>query len=111
MDWPAWLAAAGAPQIDGNNGLKFENAALAYQAAADQLGVMVALDAFVRDDLASGRLVAPFALRVPTRGAYYLAWRDDAPQPERVKAFEAWIVQEAEAMEATSAAVPSLSRA
>jgi LysR family glycine cleavage system transcriptional activator len=105
-DWPAWLAAAGAPQIDGNNGLKFENAALAYQAAADQLGVMVALDAFVRDDLASGRLVAPFALRVPTRGAYYLAWRDDAPQPERVKAFEAWIVQEAELMEASPATVP-----
>ncbi|WP_269474992.1 hypothetical protein [Variovorax sp. PBL-H6] len=26
---------------------------------------MVALDAFVRDDLASGRLVAPFALRLP----------------------------------------------
>ena len=97
-DWPAWLAAAGAPQIDGNSGLKFENAALAYQAAADQLGVMVALDAFVRDDLASGRLVAPFALQVETHGAYYLAYRGEAPLPERVQAFEAWIVQEAEAM-------------
>lgn len=97
-DWPAWLAAAGAPQIDGNGGLRFENAALAYQAAADQLGVMVALDAFVRDDLASGRLVAPFALKVPTAGAYYLAWRDQEPRPERVHAFEDWIVKEAEAM-------------
>ncbi|WP_179106932.1 transcriptional regulator GcvA [Variovorax sp. KK3] len=98
-DWPAWLAAAGAPQIDGNGGLKFENAALAYQAAADQLGVTVALDAFVRDDLATGRLVAPFALRVATRGAYYLAWRDQAQQPERVRAFDEWIVDEAQAME------------
>jgi LysR family glycine cleavage system transcriptional activator len=97
-DWPAWLAAAGAQQIDGNGGLKFENAALAYQAAIDRLGVMVALDAFVRDDLAAGRLVAPFALRVPTAGAYYLAYRDDAPPAERVRAFEAWIVQEAQAM-------------
>jgi len=35
---------------------------------------------------------------VATRGAYYLAWRADAPQPERVKAFEAWVVQEAEAV-------------
>jgi LysR family transcriptional regulator, glycine cleavage system transcriptional activator len=101
-DWPAWLAAAGAPQIDGNSGLKFENAALAYQAAADQLGVMVALHAFVRDDLASGRLVAPFPLQVETPGAYYLAWRSDAPQPERVQAFEAWIVQEAAAMAGAS---------
>ena len=32
-----------ARQIDGNSGLKFENAALAYQAAIDRLGVMVAL--------------------------------------------------------------------
>jgi LysR family glycine cleavage system transcriptional activator len=98
-DWPAWLAAAGAPQIDGNSGLRFENAALAYQAAADQLGVMVALDAFVRDDLAAGRLVAPFALKLRTEGAYYLAWRDQAPLPERVRAFEDWIAKEAEAME------------
>lgn len=98
-DWPAWLAAAGATGIDGNSGLKFENAALAYQAATDQLGVMVALRAFVRDDLAAGRLVAPLALEVETQGAYYLAYRSGQPLPERVQAFEAWIVQEAEAME------------
>ena len=72
-DWPAWLAAAGARGVDGNSGLKFENAALAYQAAADRLGVIVAQLPFVRDDLRTGRLVAPFALRVPTAGAYYLA--------------------------------------
>ena len=46
-DWPAWLAAAGVPQIDGNSGLKFENAALAYQAAIDELGVMIAQRALV----------------------------------------------------------------
>jgi len=32
--------AAGTTNIDGNSGLKFENAALAYQAAIDELGVM-----------------------------------------------------------------------
>jgi LysR family glycine cleavage system transcriptional activator len=59
------------------------------------VGALVALGG---DDRASARLVAPFALRVATRGAYYLAWRADAPQLERVKAFEAWVVQEAEAV-------------
>src|ERR1700712_946290 len=34
-DWPTWLNAAGEPGINGNNGLKFENAALACQAAVD----------------------------------------------------------------------------
>ncbi|MES3000493.1 MAG: transcriptional regulator GcvA [Pseudomonadota bacterium] len=94
-DWPAWLAAAGARGVDGNSGLKFENAALAYQAAADKLGVIVALLPFVRDDLAAGRLVAPFALEVPTEGAYYLAYPTREPKPKRVLDFEEWIVAEA----------------
>jgi LysR family glycine cleavage system transcriptional activator len=98
-DWPTWLAAAGAEGIDGNSGLKFENAALAYQAAIDQLGVMVALLPFVRDDLASGRLVAPLDLKVPIEGSYYLAYPPRMP-PRSVLDFEEWIVSEAEAEQA-----------
>ena len=93
-DWPTWLAAAGVDAVNGNNGLKFENAALAYQAAVDQLGVMVALLPFVRDDLASGRLVAPLDLKVPAEGAYYLAYPAQSP-PQRVRDFEEWVVSEA----------------
>jgi LysR family glycine cleavage system transcriptional activator len=95
-DWPAWLAAAGVSGIDGNSGLKFENAALAYQAAADRLGVMVAVQAFVREELSTGRLVAPLGLEVRTAGAYYLSYPSNRPLPEHVQAFEAWIVGEAE---------------
>jgi LysR family glycine cleavage system transcriptional activator len=98
-DWPAWLAAAGAKRVDGNSGLKFENAALAYQAAVDQLGVIVALLPFVRDDLAAGRLVAPFDLRVPTEGAYYMVYPPRPVQPQRLRDFEAWIVAEAQAVD------------
>lgn len=98
-DWQTWLAAAGATDIDTRRGLKFENAAMAYQAAAEELGVMVGLLAFVRDDLASGRLVAPFDLRVPTEGGYFMAWRTDRPAPQRVRDFESWIAAEAAAGE------------
>lgn len=99
-DWPTWLVAAGAKGVDGNSGLKFENAALAYQAAADQLGVIVALMPFVRDDLAAGRLVAPFELQLQTAGAYYLLYPTREPQPKRVTDFVAWIVEEAQAVDA-----------
>lgn len=98
-DWQTWLKAAGAEDIDTRRGLKFENAAMAYQAAAEELGVMMGLLAFVRDDLASGRLVAPFALRVPTEGGYFMAWRADRPVPQRVRDFENWIAAEAAASE------------
>jgi LysR family glycine cleavage system transcriptional activator len=95
LDWPTWLAAAKVSGIDGNSGLKFENAALAYQAATDQLGVMIAQLALVEDDLRAGRLVAPLKLRVPTRGGYYLQFRTDRAKPARVRLFEEWIVGEA----------------
>jgi LysR family glycine cleavage system transcriptional activator len=93
-DWPTWLAAAGEDAVNGNNGLKFENAALAYQAAVDQLGVTIAVLPFVRDDLASGRLVAPLDLRVPAESSYYLAYPAQSP-PQRVRDFEEWVVSEA----------------
>ena len=94
LDWPTWLAAAGINEIDGNSGLKFENSALAYPATIDELGVVVAQRAFVDEDLRTGRLVAPLALRVPTEGAYYLAYPADRPRPPRVEAFEDWLMSE-----------------
>ena len=96
-DWPAWLRAAGVPHIDGNSGLKFENAALAYQAAIDELGVMIAQRALVEDDLRSGRLVAPIARPLKMSGGYYLAYPPDRPRSSRVAAFEEWVVGQAAA--------------
>jgi LysR family transcriptional regulator, glycine cleavage system transcriptional activator len=94
-DWPTWLAAARVDGIDGNNGIKVENSALAYQAAIDGLGVVIAQRSFVDDDLRSGRLVAPFALQVPGDGSYYLGYPGDRPKSEGVSAFETWILREA----------------
>jgi LysR family transcriptional regulator, glycine cleavage system transcriptional activator len=99
LDWPAWLAAAHVEHIDGNRGLKFENAALAYQAAIDELGIMVAQYALVEDDLAAGRLVAPFPARVATGRGYYMASHPNREQTERVKAFADWILREADIVE------------
>ncbi len=95
FDWPSWLAATAATGIDGNSGLKFENAALAYQAAIDELGVMMAQWVFVEDDLRTGRLVAPLALRVHTTRAYFLACHPNRMQPARLQAFEDWVLKEA----------------
>ncbi len=90
-DWPDWLKAAGVPEIDGNSGLKFENSALAYQAAIDELGIVMAQHAFVEDDLRTGRLVAPLQMRVPTGLAYFIAYPKARPPSAKVQAFETWI--------------------
>ena len=98
-DWPIWLAAAGVAEIDGNDGLKFENSALAYQAAIDEVGIVVAQRAFVEEDLRAGRLVEVFDLRAPTANAYYLAYPAQQPVSAKVRAFEDWIVGEASRLE------------
>jgi LysR family glycine cleavage system transcriptional activator len=99
QDWQAWLAAVPETGVDGNSGLKFENAALVYQAALDEMGVMVALYAFVEDDLRAGRLISPLPIRVPTKRAYFLACHPDRPKPARLEAFESWVLEEAAQVE------------
>jgi LysR family transcriptional regulator, glycine cleavage system transcriptional activator len=93
-DWPTWLAAAGVAGVDGNNGLKVENSALAYQAALEGVGVVIAQRSFVDDDLRTGRLIAPFSLQVQTDGAYYLGYPAERAKSESVAAFEAWVLRE-----------------
>lgn len=103
-DWPTWLRAAAVTGIDAGNGIKVENSALAYQAAIDGVGVVIAQKSFVADDLANARLVAPFALEVPGDGSYYFGYPAERPKSERVAAFEEWIVREAIRMEERRAA-------
>jgi LysR family glycine cleavage system transcriptional activator len=94
-DWPNWIAAAGIADIDGNDGLKFENSSLAYQAAIDNLGIVMAQKALVADDLATKRLVAPFRLEVVTPGAYYLVYPPRSASLDTVRLFDSWILDEA----------------
>jgi LysR family glycine cleavage system transcriptional activator len=98
-DWPIWLARAGVSDVDGNNGLKFENSALAYQGAIDELGIVMAQRAFVEDDLRAGRLVAPLALRAPTPTSYYLAHPRSRRSTPMIALFERWILDQAAEME------------
>lgn len=90
-DWPMWIEAAGISGLDGNNGLKFENSSLAYQAALDKLGIALAQIALVQDDLNSGRLVRPFDLTVETDNAYYLLYPSRSRNKPTVRAFENWL--------------------
>lgn len=67
--WPDWLGAAGAPDLEPAASLTLDHFYLTLQAALDGLGVAMGPTALVADDLAAGRLVAPFpGVTLPTRG-------------------------------------------
>ena len=56
----------------GRKGPVFEYYGHALQAATDGVGVALGIRPYIDDDLAAGRLVAPFALSVPKGEQWYL---------------------------------------
>jgi LysR family transcriptional regulator, glycine cleavage system transcriptional activator len=93
QDWPLWLAAAGVDQAGFTSaGPKFDSYALTREAAVAGWGVALARTPFVADDLAAGRLVAPFDIRPNLgRGWYFVALK---PAKPAVQVFRAWILAE-----------------
>jgi len=90
-EWPLWLRAAGLKWRPEKRSPRFDTYALALQAAVDGLGVAMALRPYVVDDLAAGRLVAPFRRSVPVGKAWYLLWRPERGDDPALVAFRAWL--------------------
>ncbi len=89
-DWQIWFDAAGLigePAM----GTRLGNAALCYQAAVEGVGVAIAQQEYVADDLASGRLVAPLPLVATTNKGYYLACELGRADTYPLSVFRAWM--------------------
>jgi LysR family glycine cleavage system transcriptional activator len=72
-DWRLWLTAAGLPtDISKQPGLTFDMIFMTLQAAIDGLGVAIGRTTYVEGDLAKGRLVVPFDMRMPADAGFYL---------------------------------------
>lgn len=93
-DWRVWLTAAGLDDIDPTRGLSVDLALSAIQAAVDGAGVMLGRTALVGDDLAAGRLVAPFDLVLPAAYAYYVVYPPATADEPCVRAFRDWLLAE-----------------
>jgi LysR family glycine cleavage system transcriptional activator len=93
-DWPLWLAAAETSHITIDRGPSFDSYALALEAAAHGCGVAMARSAFVQDDLASGRLIAPFSLTVKRDQAWHFLWPKTGA-PRKVSLFRSWLLAHA----------------
>jgi LysR family glycine cleavage system transcriptional activator len=99
-DWPSWLKAAGVARVSAR-GPELQYYGQALQAAVDGLGVAMGIRPYIDDDLAAGRLIAPFGRSVP-KGRWYLVYRDFRTGQRDFVAFRRWIVR--------AAAGPAVSR-
>ena len=94
-DWPNWFAAAGVRDIAIDKTLAFENSTLTYQGAMDGLGVAIAQVAFVADELAHGRLVAPIDFRLHGETSYHFVFPREKAKLRKIRLFYRWITREA----------------
>ena len=98
--WADWLAAAGVEGINLSRGLRFSSPDHALEAAVEGAGVLLAHKALAHDDLRTGRLVAPFTLELATERSFRLVYPETHSRRPAVKAFTAWLLEEAQKTEA-----------
>jgi LysR family glycine cleavage system transcriptional activator len=92
-DWRVWLTAAGIPtNVSKHPGLTFDMIFMTLQAAIDGLGVAVGRTTYVEGDIAKGRLVVPFDIRLPADAGFYLVSPEATANRPKLKAFREWMV-------------------
>lgn len=91
--WSDWLHGAGLGHVDGSRGHKFENSAMAFEAAVQGAGVALGVKVLVEHYLASGALVAPFEHVHVLAGGYYLVSPTSRPTSRALRVFRNWLLE------------------
>lgn len=94
-DWPAWFAAAGCRQAPPAGPRLADDGAI-LQAAVEGQGIALGRSLLVADDIAAGRLVAPFDVSLDASYAYWFVRPRDMPATYGVKAVQAWLLEQFE---------------
>jgi LysR family glycine cleavage system transcriptional activator len=110
-DWRYWLQAVGATGIDAYAGPKYASSTLAYQAALEGQGIMMAQKILFIDDLRAKRLVQPFPFALD-RGdfTYYFIYPQNRPRKPAFRRFRAWLLSQASEQAETTPKNPQVKR-
>jgi hypothetical protein len=90
-DWPSWLKAANVTHVSAR-GQNFSSTGRRCRPRST-LGIAMGIRPYIDDDLAAGRLVAPFALSVPKGMRWYLVYRGFRAERRDFAAFRRWIIR------------------
>lgn len=93
-NWVSWLTAAGANRVDATRGVHFSHPDHSLQAAIDATGVTLGWCSLAAEDLAVGRLVAPFDLILPIGLGFYLVYPETHAGWPRLRSFTEWLLTE-----------------
>jgi LysR family glycine cleavage system transcriptional activator len=91
QQWGPWLRAAKLRIKEPSSGLVVSDSAMLLEAALASQGVALARSLFAADDLAAGRLVAPFEMTVDDAYAYYVLWPATSTLSGIARTFRDWL--------------------
>ena len=91
--WALWLKAANFATDEKQPTLQVDTSLMAFEVAATGGGIAMARSSLIEQNLQSGRLVAPFALKVPVDEAFFLVERGDAPNARDAAVFKNWLLE------------------
>jgi LysR family glycine cleavage system transcriptional activator len=91
-EWPAWLQHAGAVPAEFGSEIYFESLYFSLSAVLCGLGIGIGRTSLVEEDLAAGRLVEPFGVRMPSDAAYYIVNQSEKSALPKVGRFKAWLL-------------------
>lgn len=92
--WQKWAVGAGMNNFDWTRGMQLSSLALAYQVAAEGVGVAIGDLDLVASDLAIGKLVAPMGPVVHTDDLYTLVYPEEQAGDPRIVKFRHWLTSE-----------------
>jgi LysR family transcriptional regulator, glycine cleavage system transcriptional activator len=92
QDWDDWLKSAGRPDLL-SEGTIFPSSMLAYEAAAEGLGVAIGQLFLLKDDIAAGTLVPLFDRPLARDFGYYALWQKSAARGRSINTFLKWLTQ------------------
>jgi LysR family glycine cleavage system transcriptional activator len=90
--WHDWLCLTGVTGVDPTAGQRFETFYFLLQAAVSGFGVAIGPHPLVADDIAAGRLVAPFGF-VPNGLSMYVSYPKARATDPQVVAFRDWLLE------------------
>jgi DNA-binding transcriptional LysR family regulator len=93
LPWEPWFAAAGIAPI-AVAGPRYDDPALAFDAAISEQGVLMTVDLMSADAVSDGRLVRPFDVAVAADVGYWFIAAEGRRMPIKVRLFRDWLKAE-----------------
>ncbi|CBV43353.1 LysR substrate-binding domain-containing protein [Halomonas elongata] len=94
-EWEHYLEAIEAPSVNVHRGYTFNRNHLTMEAAIAGMGVAIARQTLITNELETGALIAPLERRVATGMHYGIVYAAGALDDRRVRAVHDWLVEEA----------------